>query len=79
MIDGHRDGIAEYCCTQENGPLGFVEAHNDKIRVIQLRAYGRRDEKHLQLKILTCTAKPLQIHRCSLTVLGEEPGTNGSV
>jgi transposase len=34
--------------------LGFVEGLNNKIRVIQRRAYGLRDEEHLRLKILTC-------------------------
>jgi transposase len=31
-----------------------VEGLNNKIRVIQRRAYGLRDEDYLQLKILTC-------------------------
>jgi hypothetical protein len=34
--------------------LGFVEGLNNKIRVIQRRAYGLRDEEYLRLKILTC-------------------------
>ena len=33
--------------------LGFVEGLNNKIRVIQRRAYGLRDEEYLKLKILT--------------------------
>jgi hypothetical protein len=33
---------------------GFVEGLNNKIRVIQRRAYGLRDEDYLRLKILTC-------------------------
>ena len=32
----------------------FVEGLNNKIRVIQRRAYGLRDEEYLRLKILTC-------------------------
>ena len=35
-------------------PLGFVEGLNNKIRAIQRRAYGFRDEEYLRLKILTC-------------------------
>ena len=35
-------------------PLGFVVGLNNKIRVIQRRAYGRRDEDYLRLKVLTC-------------------------
>jgi Transposase len=34
--------------------LGFVEGLNNKIRVMQRRAYGLRDEEYLHLKILTC-------------------------
>jgi Transposase len=34
--------------------LGFVEGLNNKIRVLQRRAYGLRDEEYLRLKILTC-------------------------
>ena len=32
---------------------GFVEGFNNKIRVIQRRSYGLRDEEYLKLKILT--------------------------
>ena len=35
-------------------PLGFVEGFNNKIRVLQRRAYGLRDEEYLRLKVLTC-------------------------
>jgi transposase len=31
-----------------------VEGLNNKIRVIQRRAYGLRDEEYLRLKVLTC-------------------------
>ena len=34
-------------------PQGFVEGLNNKIRVIQQRAHGYRDEAYLRLKILT--------------------------
>ena len=54
MIDRHWDGIAAYCQPQNKVPLGFVEGVNNKIRVLQRRAYGLRDEDHLRLKILTC-------------------------
>jgi len=33
--------------------LGFMEGLNNKIRVIQRRAYGIRDRKYLRLKVLT--------------------------
>ena len=54
MIDRHWDGIAAYCQPQNKVPLGFVEGVNNKIRVLQRRAYGLRDEEYLRLKILTC-------------------------
>ena len=54
MIEQHWDGIAAYCQPQNKVPLGFVEGLNNKIRVLQRRAYGLRDEEYLRLKILTC-------------------------
>lgn len=54
MIDRHWEGIAAYCRPENKIALGFVEGLNNKIRVIQRRAYGLRDEEYLRLKILTC-------------------------
>jgi transposase len=54
MIEKHWGGIATYCKLDDNVPLGFVEGLNNKIRVLQRRAYGIRDEEYLRLKILTC-------------------------
>ena len=54
MIERHWDGIAAYCKPENKVSLGFVEGLNNKIRVIQRRAYGLRDEEYLKLKILTC-------------------------
>jgi transposase len=54
MIDKHWDGIEAYCHEENKVPLGFVEGINNKIRAIQRRAYGFRDEEYLRLKILTC-------------------------
>ena len=59
MIDRHWDGIAAYCKSENKVSLGFVEGLNNKIRVIQRRAYGLRDEEYLRLKVLTCTLPPL--------------------
>ena len=53
MIERHWDGIAAYCQPENKVSLGFVEGFNNKIRVIQRRAYGLRDEEYLRLKILT--------------------------
>lgn len=54
MIDRHWAGIAAYCKPENKVALGFVEGFNNKIRVLQRRAYGLRDEEYLRLKILTC-------------------------
>jgi transposase len=54
MIDRHWDGIAAFCKPENKVPLGFVEGLNNKIRVIQRRGYGLRDEEYLRLKVLTC-------------------------
>src|SRR5450631_4025228 len=54
MIERHWGGIAAYCKPENKVSLGFVEGLNNKIRVIQRRAYGLRDEEYLRLKILTC-------------------------
>src|ERR671922_2577169 len=59
MIERHWEGIAAYCRPENRVPLGFVEGLNNKIRVIQRRAYGLRDEEYLRLKILTCMLPPL--------------------
>jgi transposase len=54
MIDRHWDGIAAYCHPENKVALGFVEGLNNKVRVLQRRAYGLRDEGYLRLKVLTC-------------------------
>jgi len=54
MVDRHWDGIAAHCRPENKVGLGFVEGLNNKIRVLQRRAYGLRDEEYLRLKILTC-------------------------
>ena len=55
LIEKHWDGIVAYCHADNKVALGFVEGLNNKIRVLQRRAYGLRDEEYLRLKILTCT------------------------
>jgi len=59
MIDKHWDGIAGYCRPENKVSLGFVEGLNNKIRVIQRRSYGLRDEAYLRLKVLTCTLEAI--------------------
>jgi transposase len=53
LIERHWDGIAAFCKPENKVSLGFVEGLNNKIRVLQRRAYGLRDEEYLRLKILT--------------------------
>jgi transposase len=45
MVERHWDGIAAYCKPENKVALGFVEGLNNKIRVIQRRAYGLHDEE----------------------------------
>lgn len=54
MIESHWGGIAAFIQLEDKVSLGFVEGLNNKIRVIQRRAYGLRDEEYLRLKVLTC-------------------------
>jgi len=53
MIERHWQGVAAYSRPENKVSLGFVEGLNNKIRVIQRRAYGLRDEDYLRLKILS--------------------------
>jgi len=59
MVEKHWDGVVAHSQPTHNIPLGFVEGFNNKIRVIQRRAYGLRDEEYLKLKILTSGLPPL--------------------
>ncbi|OGP23553.1 MAG: hypothetical protein A2X93_09295 [Deltaproteobacteria bacterium GWC2_56_8] len=53
MIERHWEGIVSYCHPDNKVSLGFMEGLNNKIRVIQRRAYGIRDKEYLSLKVLT--------------------------
>lgn len=53
MIERHWDGIVSYCHPDNKVSLGFMEGLNNKIRVIQRRAYGIRNPEYLRLKVLT--------------------------
>jgi transposase len=59
MIEAHWEGIVSFCPLEQPVPLGFVEGLNNKIRVLQRRAYGLRDEEYLRLKVLTCMLPPI--------------------
>lgn len=57
MIEKHWDGIVSYCHPNNKVSLGFMEGLNNKIRVIQRRAYGIRNDEYLRLKVLTSFIK----------------------
>jgi len=59
MIELHWDGIVSYCHPDHKVSLGFMEGLNTKIRVIQRRAYGIKDQEYLMLKVITsCIKEP---------------------
>lgn len=53
MIERHWEGVVGYCHPDNKVSLGFMEGLNNKIRVIQRRAYGIRNQEYLRLKVLT--------------------------
>ena len=55
MIERRWDGIAVYYRPENKVLLGFVKGVNNKIRVIQRRAYGL----HQRLKVCTCMRSEL--------------------
>ena len=57
MIERHWDWIAVYCKPENKVALGFVEGLNNKIRVIQRRAYGIKDQEYLMLKVIASFIK----------------------
>jgi transposase len=59
MIDRRGDGIASYCHPENKVSLGLVEGLNNKIRILQRRAYGYRDEDYLKLTIVVSFLPPL--------------------
>ena len=59
LIESHWEGIVSYCHPENKVSLGLVEGVNNKIRVLQRRAYGYRDENYLKLKIVAAFLPPL--------------------
>jgi transposase len=53
MVERHWDGIVAYCHPDNKVSLGFMEGLNNKIRSIQRRAFGIKDQRYLKLKVLT--------------------------
>lgn len=54
LVENHWHGIEAYCQVDNKVALGFIESLNNRIRVLQRRAYGYRDEDYFRLKVLTC-------------------------
>lgn len=57
MVEKHWYGIVSYCHPDNKVSLGFMEGLNNKIRVIQRRAYGIKNDEYLSLKVLTAFIK----------------------
>jgi transposase len=53
LVERHWGGIVSYCNPDHKVSLGFMEGLNNKIRVIQRRAYGIRNMHYLRLKVIT--------------------------
>jgi transposase len=53
-IDRHWDGIAACCKPENEVSLDFVGSLNNKIRLIQRRAYGLCDRECFRPKVPTC-------------------------
>lgn len=58
MIDRYGDAIASYSHPGNTVSLGLVEGLNNKIHILQRRAYGCRDEDYLTLKIVSAFLSP---------------------
>jgi transposase len=60
MIVRNWEGIASYCHPENKVSLDLVEGLNNKIRVLQRRAYGYyRDEDQIKLKIVAAFLPPI--------------------
>lgn len=57
LVERHWDGIVSYCHPDHKVSLGFMEGLNNKIRVIQRRIYGIKDQEYLMLKVISSFIK----------------------
>jgi hypothetical protein len=53
LVEAHWEGTAASCREENKVPLGLIAGLLNKIRAIQHRDHGVRDEEYLRLKILT--------------------------
>lgn len=51
LIEKHGDGLACFLDMENRVSLEFVEGLNNKIRVLQRRAYGFQDDEYLRIKV----------------------------
>ena len=54
MPRSHKELVFNWFKAKGEVSSAATEGLNNKIRVLQRRAYGLRDEEYLRLKILTC-------------------------
>jgi len=57
LIERQWEGIVSYSNPDHKVSLGVMEGLNNKIRVIQRRAYGIKDQEYLMLKVITSFIK----------------------
>jgi transposase len=57
MVERHWNGTISNCRPYHRVSLGFMEGLNNKIRVLQRRAYGIEDQEYLMLKVVTSFIK----------------------
>lgn len=62
LIERHWEGIISYCHPDHKVSLGFMEGLNNKIRLIQRRAYGIKDQEYLMLKVVTSFIKEPRVN-----------------
>lgn len=61
LIEKHGEGIISYCHPDHKVSLRFMEGLNNKIRLIQRRAYGIKDQEYLMLKVITSFIKDRKV------------------
>jgi transposase len=57
MIERHWDRIVCYCHPDHKVSLGFMTGLNNKIRIIQSRACGIKDQEYLMLNVIASFIK----------------------
>lgn len=79
MIERNWDGLVAYSDAAKKVAIGYVGGLNNKVRVIQFRPYGLRDEKYLRLTILTCISRNSKVPPFLPIRIHEEPFNEKSI